>query len=199
MPQPHGDSDDDLAALDFFAADEPDTDDYGHESDALDFSAYDASPSQDTGVDALHAFSTEQPEDSGADFDALHAQGSTDAGNTDEPDISSQLFTVTNPPGTVTVTALMDGRILHVELAPQVSTMSESDLADEILVIADLARQKGLAGQHSFLFDTMNGLGASDNSAIRDLLENGLALSSPEQAAEAQAEVFATRYNADHE
>ncbi|MBY0441965.1 MAG: hypothetical protein K2Q25_07495 [Mycobacteriaceae bacterium] len=188
-----------MAALDFFAADEPDTHDYGHESDALDFSAYDTSPSQDTGVDALHAFNTEQPQDTNADFDALHAQGSTDTENSDEPDISSQLFSVTNPPGTVTVTALMDGRILHVELSPQVTTMSESDLADEILVIADLARQKGLAGQHSFLFDTMSGLGASDNAAIRDLLENNLALSSPEQAAEAQAEVFATRYNIDHE
>ena len=199
MPQPHGDSDDDLAALDFFAADEPGDHDYGHESDALDFSAYDTSPSHDTGVDALHGFTSDQPEDTGSDFAALHAQGSADAENKEEGDISSQLFTVTNPPGTVTVTALMDGRILHVELDAQVANMSESDLADEILVIADLARQKGLAGQHSFLFDTMSGLGANDNSAIRDLLENGLALSSPEQAAEAQAEVFATRYNADHE
>lgn len=197
MPYPHGNDDDDLAALDFFATGGPGADDHGDESDALDFSAaYDTS-GEDSAVDALHAFTPDETDDAGADLAAINAQ-SGDEDKEDGADVSSQLFTVTNPPGTVSVTALMDGRILHVDLSAQVANMSESDLADEILVIADLARQKGLAGQHTFLFDTMNGLGANDNAAIRDLLENGLALSSPEQASEAQAEVFATRYAADH-
>lgn len=198
MPHSRSNDDDDLAALDFFASDDFASDDHGDESDALDFSASYGTP-EESAVDALSAFTTEVSDDAGADFAALQAQGTDDDGNEDAPDLSSQLFTVTNPPGTVSVTALMDGRILHVELSPKATDMGESDLADEILVIADLARQKGLGGQHSFLFDTMNGLGASDNSAVRDLLEGGLALTSPEEAAAAQAEVFAARYATDNE
>lgn len=36
----------------------------------------------------------------------------------------------------------MDGRIQHVELTDKATSMSEAQLADEIFVIADLARQR---------------------------------------------------------
>lgn len=60
------------------------------------------------------------------------------------------LFTVTNPPrGTVSVTALANGQPVHVELAPpEVVDMPESQLSEEISVIAGLATQNARAGQH---------------------------------------------------
>lgn len=106
-------------------------------------------------------------------------------------------------PETVSVSALMDGRTQRVELSPKVTSMSETELAEEILVIADLARQKGLAAQHSYLLgddslsETMREMGIDGNDVVRDFMENGIGLTTPEQAAAAQAEVFATRYSTD--
>lgn len=59
-------------------------------------------------------------------------------------------------PRTVSVSTLMDGRIDHVELSARVAWMSESQLASEILVIADLARQKAQSAQYAFILDRMS-------------------------------------------
>lgn len=111
----------------------------------------------------------------------------------DEEDVIP-LFTVTNPPGTVSVSALGDGGIEQVALSEKVASMTEAELAEEIIVIAHLATQKGQAAQHDFLLQNMRELGADDPDAVRDLLEYGMELTSPERAAETQAHVFATRY-----
>lgn len=58
--------------------------------------------------------------DTGPDLDNAHGQAETDT----EQEIA--LFTVTNPPRTVSVSTLMDGRIDHVELSARVAWMSES-------------------------------------------------------------------------
>jgi len=105
-----------------------------------------------------------------------------------------QLFAVTNPPQTVSVSALIDRGIQQVVLSAAVTNMSESELADEILALADLARQKGLAGQYTLLTEGVSDVGEDDREALRELLEVGMDLSTPERAAAAQAEVFATRY-----
>ncbi|MCV7429650.1 hypothetical protein H7K34_24770 [Mycobacterium montefiorense] len=172
------------------------------ESDALDFSTPDDSDAE-SAVDALHDYAPSAPEDTGDDLAAIESQ--TDAGQQapEGEEEAAQVFTVTNPPETVSVSALMDGRTQHVELSPKVTSMTESELADEILVIADLARQKGLAAQHDYLLEdaslseTMREMGIDGNEVVRDFMENGIGLTTPEQAAAAQAEVFATRYAAD--
>lgn len=197
---PQYDDHDDLAALDFSAAQSGS--DTVEESDALDFSAP-HDDDEESAVDALHDYAPSEPEDSGTDLAAIEAQ--TDATQeADEGDEEApQEFTVTNPPETVSVSALMDGRTQRVELSPKVTSMSEADLADEILVIADLARQKGLAAQHSYLLgddslsETMREMGVDGGDVVRDFMENGIGLITPEQAAAAQAEVFATRYATD--
>jgi hypothetical protein len=199
MPQ-HYDHDDDLAALDFSAvASGSETVD---ESDALDFSAPD-DDGEESAVEALHDYAPSEPEESGADLAAIELQSdAAQEAEADEEDAPA-MFTVTNPPETVSVSALMDGRTQHVELSAKVTSMSEADLADEILVIADLARQKGLAAQHSYLLeddslsDTMREMGIDGSEVVRDFMENGIGLTTPEQAAAAQAEVFATRYATD--
>ncbi|MCV7259626.1 hypothetical protein AWC26_18530 [Mycobacterium shimoidei] len=111
-------------------------------------------------------------------------------------DLSPPSFTVTNPPGTVAVTAAIDGSVQHVDLAPSVAKMTERELAEEIRVIADLARMKALSVVHAFLVEGVRGCG-QDASAMSASLTRGLGVPTPEQAAEATARVFADRYGSD--
>jgi hypothetical protein len=107
-------------------------------------------------------------------------------------------FTVTNPPGTVTVSTFMDGRVREVELAAQAASMTETDLADEIVVIAKLATQDARAAQYEYVLDDMRSQG-HDEVATRDFLARDLDLPSPEDASAARARVFAMRYAGDHD
>jgi hypothetical protein len=105
---------------------------------------------------------------------------------------------VTNPPGTVSVTVLLDGRILGVNLSPRVASMSELQLAEEITVIASLARQQARAAQHSLIAEFMSELG-HDRVATSGFLEHDLGLPSPSSVNSERAQIFATRYAGDNE
>jgi hypothetical protein len=202
---PQHDEHDDLAALDFSGADES-YDDGVEESDALDFSGADDDSGEEAAVDALDDYAPAESEETGTELDAIDSQTEAIEEEKEDEEDGLQLFTVTNPPDTVSVSALIDGRTQRIELSAKVSSMNESELADEILVLADLARQKGLAGQHTYLLESasdaesmreMGEMGVDTTEALRDFMENGMKLSTPEQAAAAQAEVFATRYATD--
>jgi hypothetical protein len=132
-----------------------------------------------------------------SDLDALggYVVGGDGVGNDELP---VPVFTVTNPPGTVTVTTFMDGRVQQIDLSPKVTTLTESMLAEEIVVVARLATQDARAAQYSFMLDGMRQQG-HDDVATRDFLERDLDLPSPEQAIAARAAVFAERYGGDHE
>ncbi len=180
MPQ-HlpGDDHDDLAAMDFSVAD----DDRGEKSAA----------------DMLGKYVPAQPENTGTAMDAMRSQTQATGEEEEKEDEDAvELFTVTNPPRTVRVSALMDGRIQQIDLSAKLTSISESDLADEILVLADLARQKGLAGLHTYLLESESELGLDGTGALPDFVKTaGLDLPTAEQVAAAQAEVFATRYPTD--
>lgn len=197
---PQYDDHDDLAALDFSAVG-PGSDTL-EEADALDFSAPD-DDGDESPVDALHDYAPSEPEDSDTDLAAIDSQTDAAPDAAADEGESPEMFTVTNPPETVSVSALMDGRTQRVELSAKATNMTEAELAEEILVIADLARQKGLAAQHDYLLeddslsDTMREMGMDGSDVVRDFMENGIGLVTPEQAAAAQAEVFATRYATD--
>lgn len=201
MPQ-HEDHDD-LAALDFFAHGSG-TDDV-EESDALDFSVA-AAGDEEAAAEALNEYAPTEPQDAGTEQEALDSQTAGTGAEDEEEDVLEQ-FTVkvTNPPETVSVSALMDGRTQQIELSPKVTKMTESELADEILVLADLARQKGLAGQHRLLFQSddlsqaMQEIGMEDSGeTVRGIIEEIMDLPTQEQADEEQAKVFAARYAQDH-
>lgn len=192
---------DDLAALDFGGpyGDELIADD-GRDaaSGDLDFLVVNveefgaaAEGGEDAVLDALQEYSPVQPEDTESDLDAI---ASLTAEDEEDEEPEPQLFTVTNPPGTVSVSTLMDGRIHQVELSPGVTSMTEPELEDEILAIGNLARQKALAAQYTFIHDTMSQSGAVDSAFVREFTLSHLALPTPEQAAAAQADVFVTRY-----
>ncbi len=133
-------------------------------------------------------------------FDALVTDEAVDLGDADTTDAAAEEFaktaaTVTNPPETVSVTATMDGRIYRVDLLPGASGMSESELAEEILAIADLARQQALSIQHEMVVESFRVLGVDDDRVVAEMIESGLTeLPSPQQASKAQADVFAARY-----
>lgn len=102
-------------------------------------------------------------------------------------------FTVTNPAGTVSATATIGGRLQQIELSAKVTDMTESQLADEIVILADLAAQKARAAQHAVVVQLMRTMGY-DSVVTGGFLEHDLGLPSPETAAARRAEVFATRY-----
>lgn len=136
------------------------------------------------------------------DYAALQSvPGDTNLHDVDVPsqgeneELSGPQFTVTNPTGTVSVSALMDGSIYQVELSANVARLTEAELEAEIIVIADLAQQHAKSAQHLFILDRMVEAGATDSEEVRDFLREGMRLPTPEEAVEAQAEVFFTRYH----
>jgi hypothetical protein len=116
----------------------------------------------------------------------------------DAAELPVPVFTVSNPPGTVTVTAFLDGRVMHIDLSHKVTQMTESDLADEIVVISGLATQDAKSAQYAFMLEGMREQG-HDDAATRDFLTRDLDLPTPEQAQAARAQIFATRYAGDHD
>lgn len=198
------DEHDDLSALDFSSY-QSGSDENGHEPvDALDFSA-----AEDTGAEsdaeALDAYAPTETEEVDTELEAIAATTEPSDEEDDEED-GAQQFTVTNPPETVSVSALMDGRTHRVTLSPTATNLTESELADEIIVLSELARQKGLAGQRTYVMESaadnaglqqLNDMGLDSTQLLRDFVESGMRLPTEEQAETAQAEVFAARYTAD--
>jgi hypothetical protein len=195
MPQ-HDDGQDDVSALTFFNTNQTASDDDSSaDRQALVFSVPGDQSAQESAVDALRAQAADELQDASTGLDALRPDVAADNPLADEA--SPFLVKVTNPPGTVSVRALADGSVLEIELSPKVANMTESALADEILVIADLARQKGLANQQAFITDATQALGIAEGDAAHGFIADSLELPTPQQAEAAQAEVFATRYAAD--
>ena len=93
----------------------------------------------------------------------------------------------------------MDGSIQNVELTDKVEKMTESDLAEEIFVLADLARQKARAAQHELMLEAMSEIDdetptKKGSAMLRDFLGMTMNLPTPEEADAAEREVMATRY-----
>lgn len=169
----------------------PDDDDDYDDLSALDFS-YSDDDSNAAALDALGTY-----DDFALSAEVESDDGYSDGSEAEDEKLSVPLFTVTNPPETVTVTAFMDGRVHQIELAPKVTNLTERDLAEEILVIAGLAAQQAKSAQYSFMLAGMREHG-HDDAATRDFLTRDLDLPTPEQAEDARAQVFSTRYGGDY-
>jgi len=140
-------------------------------------------------------FSAAQHGADDSDLDALDMYGAT----ADEADdLPVPVFTVSNPAGTVTVTTFLDGRVKQIDLSSKVTDMTETDLADEIVVIAGLATQDAKSAQYAFMLEGMRQQG-HDDAATRDFLTRDLDLPTPEEAQAARAHIFATRYGGDYD
>jgi hypothetical protein len=129
--------------------------------------------------------------------DDLAALDFTHPADYEEDGMPVPVFTVTNPPGTVTVTTFMDGRVKHIDLSSGTVELTEPELADEIVVIAGLAAQEAKSAQYAFMLEGMREQG-HDDAATRDFLTRDLDLPTPDEARAARAHLFATRYSGDH-
>ncbi|KUI19674.1 secretion protein EspD [Mycobacterium lehmannii] len=128
-------------------------------------------------------------------LDALDVYGPGATGDTEPP---VPVATVTNPPGTVSISALSDGRISRIKLSPKASGLTETRLAEEVLVVAGLASQDAKSTQYVSMLDGMRQQG-HDDAATRDFLTRDLGLPSPEQARAERTRVFTTRYAGGHD
>lgn len=192
---PQHDDHDDLSAMDFSGGDE-----HGSaESNALDLYNTGDDGHEEAAANVLDSYGVTESDtsaDSETNLDVISAPTGDEGSQTPDDGLEgAQQYTVANPAATVSVSTFIGGTINRVELSPKVASMTESALADEIVVLAKLARQKGQAGQHSYMVEVMHSLGIDDDKAVSDLLEDDLALPTPDKAEAAQAEVFATRYN----
>jgi ESX secretion-associated protein EspD/H len=140
-------------------------------------------------------FSVTESEPAGSDLDAL---GDYTEEPAEDDELPVPVFAVTNPPGTVTVTAFLDGRVKQIELSPKVTDMTEADLADEIVVIAGLATADARSAQYAYMLEGMRQQG-HDDVATRDFLARDLDLPTPDEAKTARAQLFSTRYLGGHD
>lgn len=190
-PDHEWDAGDDDRAVDFgdfgFAGEAED--DGGDLAAALDFSAPTADEPEvddDGGLaDAPVLVADAEPEDTTGGFVDPHAEP-------EEPEDLGPLFSVTNPPGTLTVTAFLDGGIQSVEISPSLGGVTESELARELLDIAKVAAVKARAGQYEFLLEATPDQ-AGEREFLGEFLQHGVGLPTPEQAAQVEAE-FVQRY-----
>jgi hypothetical protein len=148
----------------------------------------------DSDLDALDTYACPN------DYDAAEVLGDIDPDveSHDDETFETLLFTATNPDGTVSVTALMNGEILRVTLSAAVTSMTEPSLAEEILVLASMSRLQALAGQHALIAALMGRLGR-DPAETHSFLERDLRLPSPTSINETRAKVFAARYYSEPE
>ncbi|WP_205875415.1 hypothetical protein [Mycobacterium camsae] len=204
MPDPR--EHDDLDAFDIFDADEVDRDSSA-DPDVLELPDEDVAFVQSV-VDPLDNDYAAQDEpvsqDTCSALDAIDASTEPEEAQADgEEEAGVQLFSVVNPSDSVLVSALMDGRTQRVKLSPEALKQTESELAQEIIILAELARQKGLAGQRTYLLENaaqteglqeVRDFGLDGKEILQAFMDSGMQLPTPEQAQDAQAEVFAARY-----
>jgi hypothetical protein len=153
-----------------------DSDDERDDLAALDISVTESEPAE-SDLDALGDYAEEPAEDG---------------------ELPVPVFAVTNPPGSVTVTAFLDGRVKQIDLSPKVTDMTEADLADEIVVIAGLATADARSAQYAYMLEGMRQQG-HDDVATRDFLARDLDLPTPDEAKAARAQLFSTRYAGGHD
>jgi hypothetical protein len=101
------------------------------------------------------------------------------------------LFTATNPTESVSVTCLVNGQPVSVELQPAAARMTERQLEEEISLVADLSRRQALAAQHVLIGRFLDQMG-HDPSDSRSFLERELLLPSPEAVREERARVYSS-------
>uniref|UniRef100_A0A5Q5CAU4 YbaB/EbfC family DNA-binding protein n=1 Tax=Mycobacterium sp. (strain JLS) TaxID=164757 RepID=A0A5Q5CAU4_MYCSJ len=138
---------------------------------------------------ALASFTPRFDEDADDDLDALGVYTSTGPDDNDDP-AQDLIFVAANPSGTVTVTALLGGECQCVDLAPTVTALTETELAAEIVAVAQVAAQRAGAGAYE-LFAAMFRAQGEDRASVDDLLRHQLRLPTPDEARASAAELAA--------
>lgn len=153
------------------------------DDDAIEFPTVGGSPNDDNFDDAV--------------IDILDDDLEAATSETDET-VDTILVTATNPSGSVAATGFIDGRVFHVELFPQVTQMTESELASEIVKVCYLASRQADAAQHYLLATLMQELG-QDHASTRSFLEHTIGLPTPETVMTEKTRMYSEYYSTDDE
>ncbi|WP_109783774.1 hypothetical protein [Mycolicibacterium conceptionense] len=171
-----------LDALDFDTPPQPDDDVSG--LDALpDYSVGDID--HGTSLEGVDDFTNAEVED---DEDDGFGPVDADAATADEEQVP--VVQAINPPGTVSVTAYLGGSVAQVDLDPKVTTLTESQLAEEIRFVAGVAAKKATAVVHVGVVNMLVEQGMDLRDA-RDFVGTNMPFATPEQAHEADLALIA--------
>ncbi|MFN6550228.1 hypothetical protein ACP6C7_00415 [Mycolicibacterium septicum] len=121
------------------------------------------------------------------------AAGQSTAGQ-DGDSVETLLVTAANPTGSVAATALLGGQVFRVKLSSQVTKMTESELADEVVTVCILASRQAEATQHYLIATLMHELG-QDPASTSSLLEHTIGLPSPRTVLNEKARMFSDFYS----
>jgi hypothetical protein len=186
--------------------DPDDPDEYGWDDAGSDLAALDFSTNVDeergSSLDALDDYAADDREQAST-LDELGEYGPTEvtepdalaaadplSGDIADNDAQMPLISATNPPGTVTVTAHLDGLVQQVELAASTATMTESQLAEEVRVVADVAAKKATSAMYIFMVELMVAQGIGRETA-ETFMQSNMSLATPQQARAAEVELAA--------
>lgn len=161
-------------------------------------------------VKSDHSWDDEKPvaalESDGPEWDAFDSQAPLIDGTYDvtwmgysqgdaDRECRGVFFTVSTPSGTLSATATLGGRVERVEVK-DVSRLDESCLAEEIIELASLARDRARAAQHAVTVELMGRRG-QDRVNVSALLEHSVELPTDEATSERLARAFSERYGSD--
>ncbi|WP_441957885.1 hypothetical protein [Mycolicibacterium houstonense] len=138
-----------------------------------------------------YSFNHEGPEDDW--FVDPDSPSQPSAGESNET-VQTLLVTAEHPNGSIAATSLIDGRVFRVRLSSQVTKMTESELAEEIVKVCTRARRQAEAARHHIVASVMGELG-QDPAATRSFLERTIGLPSPQTVLDEKARAFADYYS----
>jgi hypothetical protein len=137
-----------------------------------------------TGLEALTFQTADTYESLGDDGD--HFLGEV----VEEPvdDVQIPVVQVANPPGTIAVTAYMNGAVAQVDLDPAVTRWTESQLEQEIQAIAEVAAKRATAVMHVMVVQMFVDQGM-DLTEAREFVEEHMPFATPDRAEAALSEL----------
>jgi hypothetical protein len=168
--------------------------------DALDFDgAVDAAAFDDgaSGLDALPDYTADAQHGAYDVEDDDDGFGAFDAEPEPEDQEKIPVVQAVNPPGTVAVTAYLNGSVAQVDLDPRVTTLTEGQLADEIRVVAGVAAKRATAVVHVGVVNMLVEQGM-DLREARDFVGTNMPFATPEQAGEAELALIARHSDQPH-
>jgi hypothetical protein len=127
-----------------------------------------------------------------SDVDALTVLGQPDLSPAGDTDVWPPVIQVTNPTGTISVTAYLTGSIAGVELSPGVTRLTESELGAAIAELADVAALRATAVLHVVVVQMFVAQGF-DLDVARDFVGSHLPFATPAQA-DSALEALSARY-----
>jgi hypothetical protein len=153
-----------------------------------DVTSFDAANARYDGVDldVLPAFAPTTAHEGESSLDAFDPLSQAQDEDADAEPIPVAI--ATNPPGTVSVTAHLNGSIAQIDLDPRVTHMSETELAQEVQAVAEVAAKKATAVLHVSIVRMLVDQGMDIGDA-RDFVQTHMPYATPDQAVSAERDL----------